>query len=79
VPGTFCAAHAEYLALGDTPSRRGAAYRAFFQQQFAAPLIDDIRATVNQGLVLVTDRFKTEVEQLTGQSQQPLKRGATPR
>ncbi|MEE4184889.1 MAG: transposase [Gammaproteobacteria bacterium] len=71
--------HPEYLALGDTPGRRGAAYREFFQGALAETLIDDIRAAVNQGLVLGSDRFKTEVEQLTGQSQRPLKRGPAAR
>jgi len=71
--------HPEYRALGNTPFQRGAAYREFFQAQLADKLNDDIRAAVNQGLVLGTDRFRAEVEQLTGQPQQRLRRGPKPR
>ncbi len=71
--------HPEYLALGHTPSARGDAYREVFQLQLTDKLINNIRAAVNQGLVLGTDRFRAEVEQLTGQPQQPLKRGPKPR
>ena len=71
--------HPEYRALGNTPLQRAAAYREFFKTQLADKLIDDIRAAVNQGLVLGTDRFRAEVEQLTGQPQQPRRRGPKPR
>jgi len=71
--------HPEYLALGDTPGRRGAVYREFFQAQLAESLIEDIRNALNQGLVLGTARFKAEVEELTGQPQHPRKRGPSSR
>jgi len=38
-------------------------------------VLSDIRDALNTGLVLGNDRFKAEVEQLTGQSQQHTKRG----
>jgi putative transposase len=41
-------------------------------------LISDIRDALNTGLVLGNDRFREEVEQLTGQRQQHLKRGPKP-
>jgi putative transposase len=41
-------------------------------------LIDNIRYSLNTGLELGNDRFRSEVEQLTGQRQQLLKRGAKP-
>ena len=61
-----------------TPYARAVAYREFFQMRLTDKLIDNIRAAVNQGLVLGTDRFRAEVEQLTGQQQHPLKRGPKP-
>jgi len=56
-------------------TRLEAGYRAIMQLR----LIDNIQAAVNQGLVLGTDRFRAEVEQLTGQPQQPLRRDPKPR
>ncbi len=67
--------HPEYLALGDSTERRGKIYREFFQSQLSEKVIDDIRSALNQGLVLGTDRFQAEVQELTGQPQQLQKRG----
>jgi len=67
--------HTEYMALGDTQARRTRNYRRLFEQQLSAQVVTDIRDAMNTGLVLGTDRFKREVEELTGQHQRPLKRG----
>jgi putative transposase len=67
--------HPEYLALGNTPAARRSAYRQFFAQELSARVLNDIRDALNTGLVLGNDRFRAEVEQLTGQSQQHAKRG----
>jgi putative transposase len=67
--------HPEYLALGHTAPSRGSAYRRFFAQQLPVKLITDIRDALNTGLVLGNDRFRQEVEELTGQRQHRLKRG----
>ncbi len=67
--------HPEYLALGNTAPSRRSAYRRFFAEQLPAKLITDIRDALNTGLVLGNDRFRQEVEELTGQRQQHLKRG----
>ena len=67
--------HTEYLALGNSKQSRLSAYRRLFAQELPAKLITDIRAASNTGLVLGNDRFKQEVEELTGQRQRHLKRG----
>ena len=70
--------HPEYLALGPNPPARTAAYRALVEQELSRQLISDIRDALNTGLVLGNERFREEVEQLTGQRQQHLKRGPKP-
>jgi len=70
--------HPEYLALGNCEHSRLSAYRQLFVQQISAKLITDIRGALNTGLVLGNDRFRQEVEQLTGQRQRLLKRGPRP-
>ena len=67
--------HKEYLALGSNTNRRQLAYQQLFLNQIGSELITDIRHALNTGLVLGNDRFRTEVEQLTGQHQKHLKRG----
>ena len=70
--------HPEYLALGSNPPARIAAYRALVEQELSRQFISDIRDALNTGLVLGNERFREEVEQLTGQRQQHLKRGPKP-
>lgn len=70
--------HPEYLALGNSKPLRMSAYRQLFAQQVSTQLITDIRDALNTGLVLGNDRFKQEVEKLTGQRQRHLKRGPKP-
>jgi putative transposase len=67
--------HPEYLALGGMPRARQAAYRRFFQTQLSEQMVTNIRDALNRGLVLGNDRFKREVEELTGQPQYHRKRG----
>ena len=67
--------HSEYLALGDTLEARVSAYREFFRQQLSAQVITHIRDALNKGLILGNDRFRAEVEALTGARLQHLKRG----
>jgi putative transposase len=70
--------HPVYLALGNCEHSRLSAYRQLFVQQISAKLITDRRNALNTGLVLGNDRFRQEVEQLTGQRQRHLKRGTRP-
>ena len=70
--------HPEYLALGPTAQARRRAYRELFTQQMKAEVISNIRYALNTGLVLGNDRFRAEMEHLTGQRQHHLKRGPKP-
>jgi len=67
--------HPEHLALGDTCAWRMAAYRRLVGQELEIELITEIRNAANTGLVLGNEKFRKEVEQLTGQRQHHLKRG----
>ena len=51
------------------------AYRNMIRHELDTELISEIRNAANTGLVLGAERFKTEIEQLTGQRQHQLKRG----
>ncbi|MGD2130989.1 MAG: transposase, partial [Lysobacterales bacterium] len=71
--------HSEYRALGSTKSLRMAAYRRLFDSELDKGTIKEIRKALNTGLVLGNERFRNEIEQLTGQRQQHLKRGPKPK
>ena len=71
--------HPEYLAMGATSASRSLAYRKLVGEQLSSELICEIRNAANTGLVLGNDRFRTEVEQLTGQRQHHRKRGPKPK
>lgn len=67
--------HKEYLALGGCKKQRLEAYQQLFENEIGADFTTEIRHALNTGLVLGNDRFRTEVEKLTGQPQKHLKRG----
>jgi putative transposase len=71
--------HNEYLALGTSKLARSAAYQALFRNKFDQDLVDNIRHAANFGLALGNDKFKAEVERLTGQRQYHLRRGPKPK
>ena len=71
--------HNAYLALGTTPSQRTQAYRELFAGHYDAAELQQIREAANQGMVLGNDRFKREVETLSGRRVTPLRRGPKPR
>ena len=78
VPVRMWTPHVAYLELGSSASARCRAYRETFSSELDKKLIGDIRLALNTGLVLGNDRFRAEVEQLTGQRQELLKRGPKP-
>ncbi len=67
--------HPLYLSLGKTRSERLGNYRALFSAHVEGVLLDEIRLSVNKGLVLGHERFAEQIEQLTGQRVTPGKRG----
>lgn len=55
-------AHDEYLKLGETWIERNEAYREFFQYHIDDEMVHVIRDTINQELVVGSDRFKDKIE-----------------
>jgi putative transposase len=54
--------HPLYLALDDSPAKRGVAYRALFDQHLESHEMRAIREATEAGAVLGNDRFKESVE-----------------
>lgn len=54
--------HESYLRLGRTEKERLENYRELFRHQLGIEVIDEIRKSVNKGLVFGSERFKDEVE-----------------
>ena len=67
--------HAVYLALGRDSGARCEVYREQFSKMMDTSLIGDIRRSLNTGLVLGNERFRSELELLTGQRLRLRKRG----
>jgi putative transposase len=71
--------HPVYRRLGNNTKERAKAYRALFRGHLDDKLLHEIRQTTQQGMVLGSDRFKQEVEQLSGRRVRTLKRGPKPK
>ncbi len=59
--------HSEYLVLGKTKAERLINYRELFKAHVETELLEEIRASVNKGLALGNERFKTQIESMTNQ------------
>ena len=71
----LCTPHAIYLKLDQDENIRRSRYRDLFKTQMSDRLIDDIRQAVNKGMALGNERFKQEIEQMTGRRMTPMKTG----
>lgn len=60
--------HTLYQQLGSTPPERQSVYRELFKEVLQDELVEAIRATTLSGLALGNDKFKREIEALSGQS-----------
>lgn len=67
--------HPEYLALGEKPEARRAAYRELFSEVLQEPQLSTIRRCVNASQVLGSEKFKDSIELLLGHSVRPGKDG----
>ena len=67
--------HPCYEALADDAEARREAYRALFRRPVPEATLDAIRASTNRGWVLGNDRFKAEIEAMTGRRASPSPRG----
>ena len=71
----LCTPHHIYLSLHQEPQARQAAYRALFKHHLSSKIIDDIRQASNKGMAIGNDKFKDEIERITGTSMRPQKMG----
>ncbi len=71
----LCTAHPEYLRLGETKNERMKNYRALFSHHVEGDLLEEIRSNANKGMAIGHDRFKEEIEKLTGRRLKPQKAG----
>lgn len=63
--------HPLYLALGTTPEERALAYRELFRRRIDDRELEEIRRSVNVGLVLGADPFKNEIERIVARRVRP--------
>jgi putative transposase len=71
----LCTPHPLYLALGNEPKERQTSYRELFKYHVEGKLLEEIQLAVNKGMVLGNERFKAEIERLTGQRMTAKKMG----
>ncbi len=67
--------HTLYLALGKTVEECSISYQELFKGHIDVVLLKKIRESVNRGLALGSERFKQEIEQLSGRRVVALKPG----
>jgi putative transposase len=71
----LCTPHSLYLALANTPKIRQENYRELFKYELEDELLENIRFASNQGMALGNERFKAEIESLTGRRMTAKKMG----
>ncbi|MES9857210.1 MAG: hypothetical protein ABW166_11460 [Sedimenticola sp.] len=71
----LCKPHPEYMKFGKRKDVRMDRYRALFAHHVEDELLTEIREGLNKGMALGNDRFKEEVEELTGRRLKPKKVG----
>ncbi len=71
----LCIPHPNYLKLGTTPEKRIHNYRELFAGEVDNDLLHEIRDNTQKGMAIGSDRFKEEVEVLTGRRCKARKRG----
>ncbi|MFT4993222.1 MAG: putative transposase [Paraglaciecola sp.] len=71
----LCTPHPLYLALDHDIKKRQAAYRALLSSRMETKLLQNIRINLNKGMAIGSDRFKQEIEALTGRRMTKQKMG----
>lgn len=74
-PASMWQPHELYLQLANDREQRFAAYQALCHTPIDEDTVRTIRESTNKGLALGNDRFKAEIEQLTGRRVSAGKRG----
>ena len=67
----------EYLTLGLDGENRQKAYRSLFKELLGVDVLSDIRLSVNTGFVYGNEKFRRQVEALSGIPQSFQQRGRT--
>jgi putative transposase len=67
--------HQLYQSLAETPEQQQISYRHQYTEAIEGNLLNDIRQSANNGLVLGNQSFVAQVEALTGYPLQEGKRG----
>jgi len=67
--------HELYEALGADGERRCRTYRELFSAHMDKALLDEIRDALNQELVLGSERFRSQIEEMTGRQSSSRPRG----
>ena len=71
----LCTPHPEYMMLGSDTPKRCSKYQALFEHHINEREIELIRSATNKGMVVGNDRFRKEIEALTGRRVREKKRG----
>lgn len=71
----LCSPHRNYLCLGKNNIERQNNYRDFLSHATDRTLLKEIRSSTNKGMAVGNDKFKTELEILTGRRWVPKQRG----
>ncbi len=71
----LCTPHREYLCLGKDASDRQQNYRMFLSHHVDGELLKEIRDNTQKGMAVGNDRFKEEIETMTGRRMKSKKRG----
>ena len=71
----LCTPHPVYLAIHPQEKVRQKCYQSLFKHHLDTKIINDIRQATHKGMAIGNDKFKDEIEKLTGQSMRPMKLG----
>ena len=71
----LCIPHQEYLLLGEDLPSRQRNYRKLFTYHVEGKLLEEIRENAYKGMAVGNDRFKEEVEALTGRRVKSKRKG----
>lgn len=63
------------MRLGETKNERMKNYRVLFFHHVEDDLLEEIRSNANKGMAIGHDRFKEELDKLTGRKLKPQKAG----
>ncbi|MDZ7753508.1 MAG: transposase [Gammaproteobacteria bacterium] len=74
-PAKLWTPHPAYQTLGTTVAERADTYRRLFPSELEPAVTKAIRDATNSGMALGNDRFRDEIERLSGRRMIPLKRG----